>query len=324
MATLQKDHPLVVGIGELLWDLLPGGRQLGGAPANFTFHAHNLGARAAVVSRVGSDGLGVEILARFKAMGLTAEAIQIDGEAPTGTVEVTLDDAGVPRFAVRGNAAWDHLAVEPPALAVVRQADAICFGTLAQRHPSARRSIQCLVAAAPEDSLRVFDVNLRQPFYSREVIESSLRLANVLKLNDLELPVLADMFKLGSPGPDAIAKLARAFSLGVVALTRGDRGSLIYRGGQWSEQNPKPVDVADTVGAGDSFSAALVTGLLMKMELEEVHSFASDVARFVCSQPGAMPVLPSKLRERITFDGFGKNGAGVTACFHPHPTSCSA
>jgi fructokinase len=300
MATLQRLQPLVVGVGELLWDLLPGGRQLGGAPANFAFHAHNLGARAAVISRVGEDSLGQEILARFNAIGLTTECIQTDREAPTGTVEVSLDGAGTPHFVIRDNAAWDRLAVEQTALAAVRQADAICFGTLAQRTPGARKSIQRIVAAVPADSLRVLDVNLRQQFYSREVLESSLHLANVLKLNDIELPVLAEMFGLANSGPDAIEQLARAFDLRVVALTRGERGSLIYREGQWSEQKPKPVAIADTVGAGDAFSAALVTGLLMSMGLEEVHNFASDVARYVCTQPGAMPSLPSKFRERTS------------------------
>jgi fructokinase len=205
----------------------------------------------------------------------------------------------VPLFVIRENVAWDHLAVEQTALATVRQADAICFGTLAQRSPTARKSIQRLIAAASPDSLRVLDVNLRQQFYSREVLESSLRLANVLKLNDLELPLLAEMFKLGSSGRAAIEQLTRAFELRVVALTRGERGSLLYREGQWSEQQPKPVTVADTVGAGDAFSAALVTGLLAEMDPDEVHSFASEVARFVCSQPGAMPVLPSEFQKRL-------------------------
>jgi fructokinase len=299
MTSLQRSQPLVVGIGEVLWDLLPSGRQLGGAPANFAFHAHHLGARAAVISRVGTDPLGREILTRFQTMGLGTDAIQNDPEAPTGTVEVTLNGGGVPHFVIRDNAAWDRLAVQESALEAVRQADAICFGTLAQRNPSARKSIQHLIAAASQDSLRVLDVNLRQQYYSREVIESSLRLANVLKLNDLELPVLAEMFNLGSCGLGAIEQLTRAFDLRIVALTRGDCGSLLYRGGQWSEQPHKPITVADTVGAGDSFSAALVTGLLVEMDLDEVHNFASDVARFVCSQPGAMPVLPSEFRKRL-------------------------
>ena len=303
MTTLQKAAPLVVGIGEVLWDLLPSGRQLGGAPANFAFHAHQLGAKAAVISRVGADPLGQEILTRFQTMGLATDAIQTDSEAATGTVDITLNGGGVPHFVIRDNAAWDHLAVEETALTAVRQADAICFGTLAQRNPAARKSIQRLLAAASPDALRVLDVNLRQQFYSREVIECSLRLANVLKLNDLELPVLAEMFNLGNPGPAAIEQLARAFDLRVVALTLGERGSLIYREGRWSERHPKPINVADTVGAGDAFSAALVSGLLVEMDLDEVHDFASEVARFVCSQPGAMAVLPFEFRERTRVGG---------------------
>jgi fructokinase len=306
MATLSKNRPLVVGIGELLWDMLPSGAQLGGAPANFAFHAHSLGAEVAVVSRVGADRLGNDILRRFSAIALPTEAIQIDDEVPTGTVDVTLDSAGAPHFVIRENVAWDRLAVEQSALEVVRQANAVCFGSLAQRNPIARESILRLVSAAPADSLRVFDVNLRQHFYSRQVIESSLRVANVLKLNDHELPVLADMFELAPSASEAMQQLARLFELRVVALTLGPRGSLVYYGGQWSEQAPKPVRVADTVGAGDSFSAALVTGLLMKMDLHEVHGFAADVARFVCSQPGAMPALPSDLRQRARLGTNGK------------------
>ncbi len=301
MATGQKNHPLVIGIGELLWDLLPGGRQLGGAPANFAFHAHQLGARAAVISRIGRDELGQEVLARFEAMGLPTAAIQTDATAATGTVEVTLSEAGVPQFIIRNQVAWDHLAAEESALSLVREADAICFGSLAQRTPAARTVIQRLLAAASPNSLRVFDVNLRQQFYSPDLIESSLHLANVLKLNDAELPVLSGMFGLTGSTREVITQLAGAFNLQVVALTRGEHGSLIFSAAQWSEQKPKPVIVADTVGAGDAFTAALVTGLLMQMSLDEVHGLASDVARFVCSQPGAMPVLPPEFRRRIQY-----------------------
>lgn len=298
MVTTENNRPLVVGIGELLWDFLPGGSQLGGAPANFAYHAHSFGARAVVVSRIGGDQLGKDIISRFQAIGLESGAIQIDAEAPTGTVEVTLDGYGVPHFAIRDEVAWDHLAVEPSTLQLIRQADAVCFGSLAQRSPGAQHSVQRLVAAAGSHSLRVFDINLRQQFYSRAVIEVSLRLANVLKLNEHELVILTEMFGLSSVRTAAIEKLAGAFNLDYVALTCGDRGSLIYHHGRWSERQPQPIKVADTVGAGDAFSAALTTGLLLKMELEEVHRFAADVARYVCSQPGAMPVLPEELRSQ--------------------------
>ncbi len=319
MSAFESVRPLVVGIGELLWDLLPAGRQLGGAPSNFAFHAYNLGARAVVVSRVGGDRMGQEILARFQSFGLSTEAIQVDDEVPTGLVDVTLDASGSPLFAVRENAAWDCLAPAPSALAAMRQADAICFGSLAQRSPVARQTIHRLLAAASGNSLRLFDVNLRQPFYSREVIEASLRLANVLKLNDDELSVLSQMFSLAGSVPEAIIQLARTFSLRVVALTRGSRGSLIYSGGDWSEQRPRPVKIVDTVGAGDSFSAALAVGLLMKKDLDEVHRFAADVAGYVCSQPGAMPFLPAAFRERTDFSAIGRGvRAEIAAVPKPH------
>ena len=289
----------VIGIGEVLWDLLPTGPQLGGAPANFAYHAHALGAQAAVISRVGQDGLGREILERFKQMELPRETVQVDDQAPTGTVTVKLNGDGVPHFVIHENVAWDRLLVTKSALAAVGEADAVCFGSLAQRDPVTRAAIQRLVAAAPAGALRVFDINLRQKFYSREVIEQSLRLANVVKLNDGELPILAKMFALGKTPPPQIEALSKAFGLRGVALTRGGEGSLIYQQGRWSEQKSVAVSVVDTVGAGDSFTAALVMGLLDGGDLDEVHAFAAEVARYVCSCVGATPPLPERLREHF-------------------------
>ena len=291
----------VIGIGEVLWDLLPSGPQLGGAPANFACHSHDLGARAAVVSRVGQDGFGQELFARFKEMGLPGEALQVDDQAPTGTVLVTLAEQGVPQFTIQENVAWDRLAVTASALETVREADAICFGSLAQRHPISRASIQRLVAATPPGALRIFDINLRQSFYSREVIDQSLRLANVLKLNDNELPILASMLELGKTPEQQIQRLAQSFGLRLVALTRGARGSLLYSEGRWSEQPSQPVQVVDTVGAGDAFTAALVLGLLNGMEMDELHAIAGEVARFVCSQAGATPALPERFRSKFKY-----------------------
>ena len=289
----------IIGIGEVLWDLLPAGPQLGGAPANFAYHAHALGAHACVVTRVGKDNLGSDILRRFEKQGIADGTVQVDEINPTGTVTVALSDKGIPHYIIHENVAWDRLAVTPMALKIIRGADAICFGSLAQRGGISRAAIQSLVAAAPARALRVFDINLRQNYFSREVIEQSLRLANVLKLNDGELPILADMFTLIGSTQQQIEQLAQKFSLGSVALTRGPAGSLLFKAGQWSDCPSVPIKIVDTVGAGDAFTAALVLGLLQKMELDEMNTLADEVARYVCSCVGATPPLPKSIRDRF-------------------------
>jgi fructokinase len=291
----------VVGIGEVLWDLLLTGLQLGGAPANFAYHAHALGAQTHVITSVGNDEYGREVSRRFQTMGLPVATVQIDETAPTGTAKVTLSGDGLAHFTIQENVAWDRIALTREAVAVASKADVICFGSLAQRCEPSRTTIQQLVSAAPANALRVFDINLRQQFYSRDVIEKSLQLANVLKLNDDELPTLAAMFTLTGSTENQMEQLAQAFSLQVVALTRGANGSLLYRkdGKEvwWSECLPRPVHVVDTVGAGDSFTAALVLGLLRKMDLDEINMLADEVARYVCSQAGATPPMPEFARK---------------------------
>jgi fructokinase len=292
----------IVGIGEVLWDLLLTGPQLGGAPANFAYHAHALGAEAHVITRVGSDDQGREILRRFRDMGLQHSAVQIDERAPTGTATVALSGNGLAQFTIQENVAWDHLVADEKAIALASSADAICFGSLAQRSESSRNAIQKLVASSPAQALRVFDVNLRQHFYTRDVIERSLQLANVLKLNDDELPTLAAMFNLTGSTENQMESLTRIFSLKVVALTRGANGSLLYQDledTRWSDCASDPVEIIDTVGAGDSFTAALVLGLLSKMDLDEINAVANAVARYVCSQAGATPGLPLEFARRF-------------------------
>lgn len=295
----------VAGIGEVLWDLLPSGRQLGGAPANFAFHAHALGAQARIIARVGADALGREIIARVREHGLDPQTLQVDESFPTGTVTVALDPAGNPQYTIHENVAWDQLAAADAALDAARSADAVCFGSLAQRSPTARSTIQRLVSETPPGALRIFDINLRQQYYSREVIENSLRQANLLKLNGGELPILTQMFGLNPDPRPAMEQLAAAFQLRLVALTLGAEGSLLYQEGRWSAQKPSVTRVVDTVGAGDSFTAALVWGLLHRLDLDEIHAFASRVASYVCSCAGATPPLPKALVER-----FGPTGPG--------------
>ena len=296
----------VTGVGEVLWDLLLTGPQLGGAPANFAYHAHALGAQAQVITRVGKDNYGREIIRRFHEMGLTETTIQIDETVATGTARVTLSGDGLAHFTIQENVAWDLIATTDEAVAVARRADAICFGSLAQRCEPSRNTIQHLVAATPPDALRVFDINLRQQFYSRDLIEESLQLANVLKLNDDELPTLAAMFNLTGSPVHQIGQLAQTFSLRLVALTRGANGSLLYQKHndnnevRWSDCPSRPVKVVDTVGAGDSFAAALVMGLLRKMDLDEINTVANEVARYVCSQPGATPTMPVEFAQRFS------------------------
>jgi fructokinase len=290
----------VLAVGEILWDLLPGGKQLGGAPANFAYHAHALGARTHLVSRVGRDPAGREILARLEGLGLPTDGVQRDPSAPTGTVSVELSADGQPRFTIHEQVAWDRIAADGRALELAAASQAVCFGSLAQRSEPSRSSIRQLVAATPPGALRVFDTNLRQQFYSQEVVEASLRLANVLKLNDQELPVLAAMFAIRGDCRGQLAGLADRFQLRAVALTRGAAGSLLWSEGQWSEHPGFSVQVADTVGAGDAFTAAMVLGMLADRPLDEISRTASELAAFVCTQSGATPRLPDALRTMHT------------------------
>jgi fructokinase len=283
----------VIGIGEILWDLLPSGKQLGGAPANFAFHAGGLGAQSRVVSRVGRDALGEEILQRLRGLGLATEGVQVDPTAPTGTVTVDLSPEGQPRYTIHENVAWDRLAAEKEALAAAAKADAVSFGTLAQRQEASRSSIRALVAAVPAQSWRILDINLRQHYFSREIIEASLRLSNAVKFNDAELPVLAELLNLRGSVSGQIEQLARQHSQRLVCLTRGAHGSLLYSEGKWADDPSEPVKVKDTIGAGDAFTAALAMGLLAGKPLDAINRRANKVARFVCSCEGATPTLPN-------------------------------
>jgi fructokinase len=291
----------IVGIGEVLWDLLPSGPQLGGAPANFAHHAAQLGAGVQIITRVGKDTYGRKILQRFQEMKLDSSAVQMDDQLPTGTVAVFLNN-GAPQFAINDNMAWDALSVSREALEAATRASAICFGTLAQRTKSAAAAVQELVAATPAMSLRVFDVNLRQNFYSNEILRQSFEIANVLKLNDDELPVISRAFQLKGDATQNIQELARRFDFQLVALTRAAMGSLLYRAGKWSDLPGRKMDIVDTIGAGDAFTAALVMGLLNQFDLEDIHRIAEDIASYVCSQPGATPVLPPNLQAAFAPD----------------------
>ena len=283
----------ILAVGEILWDLLPGGKQLGGAPANFAFHAHSLGADVHVVSSIGNDVLGHEILEQLRALGVPVDGISTDTNAPTGTVSVDVAADGQPRFTIHENVAWDGLVTNDESLAFAAQADAVCFGSLGQRSERSRCAVRRLVAATPTTALRVFDINLRQHFHSRETIEESLVLANVLKLNDAELPVLAAMFGFSGDVGKQLVALGERFKLHTIALTRGANGSLLLSRGAFSDHPGLKTPVVDTVGAGDAFTAAMTVGLLAGRTLKEINERANELAAYVCSQPGAMPIHPS-------------------------------
>jgi fructokinase len=286
----------IVGIGEVLWDLFPSGPQLGGAPANFAAHASTLGAEASIITRVGADARGDEILSRVAGMGVSTACLQLDSSYPTGTVSVEMPDGAEHRFVIAGNVAWDHLTDDANAHSAVALADAVCFGTLAQRSEQSGLAIRSLVAATPPSALRIFDINLRQHFYTRELIERSLTLASVMKLNDAELPVLAEMMHLSGDIRAQLAQLCERWELRAIALTRGAHGAVLHTEHEWSEHPGFPVTVQDTVGAGDAFTAAMSIGLLRGWSLDDVNREANRVAAFVASQTGATPALPPAVR----------------------------
>jgi fructokinase len=251
------------------------------------------------VTRVGDDEFGREVFRRFAEAELPRETVQVDLERQTGTVAVTLDEGGFPHYTFAEDAAWERLEVTDEALQAVRGAHAVCFGTLGQRSAISRKTIQQLVAAASADALKIFDINLRLHFYSRELIDESLRLSNVLKVNDQELAVLTAIYSLHGDVRQRIKDLIRMFGFKVVVVTCGPSGSLIHHAGCWSELPPQPEQVVDTVGAGDAFTAGLTMGLLARMSLDEAHCIAAELARYVCSQPGATPSLPGHIAGRF-------------------------
>jgi len=291
MNAATKNRPLILGVGEILWDLLPSGKQLGGAPANFAYHAHALGADALVVSRVGRDALGQEILERLQRVGLRTDGITIDNQAPTGTVTVALDAQGKPAFTIHENVAWDFLEAGEIALREAARAKVVCFGTLAQRNPVARAAVRSVLHAAPSDSLRLLDINLRQQFWSPALILESLALANVLKLNDEELPIVAKSLGLTGDESSQLRQIAARFELKAMALTKGANGSSLWVDGRTVSRPGSKLVVADTVGAGDSYTAALALGLLAGHTPERIIEFAHRIADYVCTQPGAMPPM---------------------------------
>ena len=277
---------VIVGIGEILWDMLPSGKALGGAPANFAYHAGRLGEEGWAVSAVGDDALGREI--REIVAGKELNNIIATSDKPTGTVEVELDERGVPTYNIMEDVAWDNIPYTPEMEALASRADAVCFGSLVQRMAS-RESVLRFVRAMRPDALKVFDINLRQHYYSKEILEESLRLADILKINDEEIRIVAGMFGLGDDDVAACRELIKSFGLKLVILTRGAEGSEVVTLDEVIPQGTGDVEVVDTVGAGDSFTAAFVVACLRGDSLADAQKLASDTASYVCSRKGAMP-----------------------------------
>ncbi len=295
--------PVIVGIGEALFDIYPSGAQhLGGATLNFSVHAHQLqsriGGRGTTVTRVGRDALGTGILNCLESFGIDTTPVQIDGEHPSGQVQVTISADGCPNYDIREGVAWDLIEFNDAARRLAASCDAVCFGTLAQRAPVSRASIQRFVEAAPQ-ALRLCDINLRQHYFDTALIRRSLELATAVKLNHEELDVLSGLLHLPGDTPRRISALLRDYRLDYVVFTRGSRGTAIYTAGgeiDGAAVSYPEAPHADPVGAGDSCAAAVTLGLLLKWPLEDVVSFANHVGAYVASQPGGTPVLPEKLR----------------------------
>nr|WP_319399508.1 carbohydrate kinase [uncultured Carboxylicivirga sp.] len=279
--------PLVIGIGELLWDVFPDHKQMGGAPCNFAYHASKLGLDSMAISAIGNDELGVEIINKLDAVDLKYDIQRVDKD--TGTVQVTLDDKGVPQYEICQPVAWDFIHMKPEYNKLANSTDAVCFGSLAQRGEVSRTTIRNFVNQVPNDALKVFDINLRQHFYSKELLEDSLMMCNVLKINDEEIKVVSEMMGLQGDDVENCQTLLKNYHLKMVALTCGTEGSYLITPAEVSFIETPMVEVADTVGAGDSFTAAMITGFLSKKSLKETHEMAVKLSAFVCTQHGAMP-----------------------------------
>lgn len=285
-------------MGEALWDVLPEGKKIGGAPANFAYHVSQFGLKSCVVSAIGDDALGAEILKNFDEKQLCHLIDTVP--YPTGTVQVEIDQAGIPQYEIKENVAWDNIPYTAKLESLAENTRAVCFGSLAQRNVVSRSTINRFLDAIPEenDPLIVFDVNLRQGFYNKEILCNSMKRCNILKINDEELVTVSRMF--GYPGIDLQDKcwiLLGKYNLKMLILTCGINGSYVFTPGNVSFQPTPKVEVADTVGAGDSFTAAFIASILKGKPVDEAHRRAVETSAFVCTQQGAMPLLPEKITE---------------------------
>lgn len=296
MTSPASAKPLpIVSLGEVLWDVFPDETRFGGAPANFACHAATHGADVTMLSRVGIDALGDQAIAELESHGVKVGQIQRDFDLPTGTVSVRLNDQGVPSYTICEDVAWDHLEWTSEMQNMAGQVDAVYYGTLGQRSERSHQTIQKFVSATPGSALRVYDVNLRPPYCDEKIIKESLKLANILKLSDEELDFVADMMGIEGDMMTRLKTLREQQQLKLIALTRGSRGAILMTESDVSDFAGVSVKVVDTVGAGDSFTATMVTGLLRGEPLEAINEKACRVAAYVCSKKGATPPLPVDL-----------------------------
>ena len=288
----------IVGLGEALWDCLPEGKKIGGAPANFAFHAGQFGHDSIAISAIGNDKLGEETLAEFDKKHVNYLMPVVD--YPTGTVQVTLDEAGIPTYEIKEGVAWDNIPFTSEIEEVAKNCRAVCFGSLAQRSSVSRNTIQQFLDATPKDCLKIFDINLRQNFYNETIIRNSLKQCNILKINDEELVSIGRIF--GYPGLDMENKcwlLIGKYNLDMLVLTCGVNGSYVFAPNVESYQKTPIVEVADTVGAGDSFTGTFTAAILAGKCIAEAHSLAVEASAYVCTKNGAMPTLPKELIEKV-------------------------
>lgn len=289
---------VIVGLGEALWDCLPDGKKLGGAPANFAYHTGQFGLNTLAVSALGEDSLGTETLEELKSKGINHLMPLVD--YPTGSVQVELDNAGVPTYDIKEGVAWDNIPFTTELEEVAKNCSCVCFGSLAQRSSVSRQTIQKFIEATPESCLKIFDINLRQNFYTKDIICNSLKQANILKINDEELVTIGRLF--GYPGLDIENKcwlLLGKYNLDMLVLTCGVNGSYVFAPNLLSFRETPKVEVADTVGAGDSFTGTFAAAILNGIAIPEAHQLAVEASAFVCTQHGAMPKFPKDLIDKI-------------------------
>ncbi len=277
----------IIGLGEILWDMLPTGKQLGGAPANFAYHVCRLGGNGWAVSAISDDELGREIKNTLSTKKLNTILEEVN--EPTGTVQVTLNAAGVPTYDITEGVAWDHIPFTERIGDLAKETSAVCFGTLAQRSPESRATIHEFIENMPDGSLKVYDINLRQNYYDEKIISDSLRLADILKINNEELDIVSKMLSLSGTQEERCRAISRAFNLKFVILTKGGDGSEVVLEDKVHISRPGKIDIVDTVGAGDSFTAAFILAYLRGESLEKAHTLATEVSSYVCTKAGAMP-----------------------------------
>ena len=283
-------------MGEALWDCLPEGRKIGGAPANFAYHAAQFGFKSLAISAIGNDALGNEIEEEFNKKNLQYRLYHV--EYPTGTVQVTLDKKGIPCYKIMEDVAWDNIPYTSELEEIAKNCKAVCFGSLAQRNVVSRETILRFLDAMPDsdDTYKVFDINLRQHFYSKEIIVNSLNKSNILKINDEELIIVSELFGYeGLSQEEACGRILAEYDLRMLILTCGTEGSYIITSEGTSFQPTPKVEVADTVGAGDSFTGSFLASILKGRTIEDAHKCAVEVSAYVCTQNGAMPQLPEEL-----------------------------